>query len=92
MATNWLHYKANYAQLTTLVVALGLLVAHAAVCFMCRGDRVDGLRDGLSGPPHRHDRQLQRQTHDQEPRARRRRGRAAHIDILRRPDVDRAGF
>ena len=44
------------------------MVAHVAFCFMCGGNRVDGVRDGLSRPPHRY-RQLQRQTHDQEPRA-----------------------
>ena len=93
MATNWLHYKANYAQLTTLVVALGLLwwptslfalcvaaIASTACVTACPGRRILD------------DRQLQRQAHDQEPRARRRRCRAAHFDFLRRADVDRAGF
>ncbi len=35
MATNWLHYKANYAQLTTLVVALGLLWWPTSLFALC---------------------------------------------------------
>ena len=58
MATNWLHYKANYAQLTTLVVALGLLVAHISFCSVRGSNSVDGVRDGLPRPPHPYDRQL----------------------------------
>ena len=64
MATNWLHYKANYAQLTTLVVALGLLwwptslfalcvaaiASTACVGWLSRRSRIQGRRvDGVPG-------------------------------------------
>ena len=35
MATNWLHYKANYAQLTTLVAVFSLLWWPTSLFALC---------------------------------------------------------